>query len=165
MSDEFDENVASLFQKSLPIVTSVLVMLLGYIPVDIALFDNVRSDLGLVCIYFWMLHRPDLFGITAIVILGAIVAVVSSSLPGSSFFAYLLMYVLVYNTQKYFYAKPFVVVWYGFIALAFVDIMAKWLVVSIFYRQSFSLSITIFGFLLAAALYPVVSVVLALLVF
>ena len=76
-------------------------------------------------------------------------------------FAYLLMYVLVYNTQKFFYAKPFIVVWYGFMALSLAAIMVKWLVVSIFYSQFLPLSMVVFSFLISAALYPLLSVVLA----
>jgi rod shape-determining protein MreD len=136
MSENFDENVASLFQKSLPLVTSLMVMLLSFTPVNLTLFSNIRPDLGLLCIYFWMLHRPDLFGVGSVVVMGGVYAFISSALPGASLFAYLLMYVLVYNTQKFFYAKPFIVVWYGFMALSLAAIMVKWLVVSIFYSHS-----------------------------
>lgn len=161
MSENFDENVASLFQKSLPLVTSLMVMLLSFTPVNLTLFSNIRPDLGLLCIYFWMLHRPDLFGVGSVVVMGGVYAFISSALPGASLFAYLLMYVLVYNTQKFFYAKPFIVVWYGFMALSLAAIMVKWLVVSIFYSQFLPLSMVVFSFLISAALYPLLSVVLA----
>lgn len=161
MSENFDENVASLFQKFLPLVTSLMVMLLSFTPVNLTLFSNIRPDLGLLCIYFWMLHRPDLFGVGSVVVMGGVYAFISSALPGASLFAYLLMYVLVYNTQKFFYAKPFIVVWYGFMALSLAAIMVKWLVVSIFYSQFLPLSMVVFSFLISAALYPLLSVVLA----
>ena len=66
MRDDFEENVVSLFQRLLPILTSIVFMLLAYIPINLAMFNNIRPDLGLACIYFWMLHRPDLFGLTSI---------------------------------------------------------------------------------------------------
>ena len=161
MSDNFDEKVITHFQRLLPLVTSIVFLLLAYVPVNFGFFYNVRPDFGLMCIYFWMLHRPDLFGVGSVVVMGGVYAFISSALPGASLFAYLLMYVLVYNTQKFFYAKPFIVVWYGFMALSLAAIMVKWLVVSIFYSQFLPLSMVVFSFLISAALYPLLSVVLA----
>ncbi len=160
MRDDFEENVVSLFQRLLPILTSIVFMLLAYIPINLAMFNNIRPDLGLACIYFWMLHRPDLFGLTSIVVLGIANAAISSAILGSGFLAYLVMYVLIYNTRKFFNAKPFVVVWYGFMALCLSTLLVKWLVVSFFYSTFLPLSMLIFCYLIGVALYPLVSVVL-----
>lgn len=161
MNEDFDENVASFFQRSLPLASSAIFLLLAYIPLNVAVFNNIRPDLGLICIYFWMLHRPDLFGLVSIVILGLLSSAVSSALPGASLFAYLTLYVLIYNTQKFFNAKPFVVIWYGFMALSLTTLLVKWLVVSIYYSRFLPLSMLIFGYLIGVALYPLVSMILA----
>ena len=163
MQEDFDENVVSLFQKSLPFVSSAAFMLLSYIPLNVALFNNVRPDLGLVCVYFWILHRPDLFNLVSLVLLGVLNSAVSSALPGAGLLAYLTMYVLIYNTQKFFNAKPFVVIWYGFIALSLATMLIKWLVVSVYYSQFLPLSILMFSYLIGVAVYPLVSAVLAFL--
>ena len=76
MSEDFDEKVVTHFQKSLPIMTSVVLLLLAYLPLKIDFFYNVRPDFGLMCIYFWMLHRPDLFGIGSIIIMSIVVSVI-----------------------------------------------------------------------------------------
>lgn len=161
MSDDFEENVVSLFQRLLPVLTSIIFMLLAYIPVNLSVFNNIRADLGLACIYFWMLHRPDLFGLGSIIVLGVVSAAISSALPGSGLLAYLVMYVCVYNTQKFFNAKPFVVVWYGFMALCLATLLVKWLVVSVFYGAFLPLSMLFFCYLIGVAMYPLISVVLA----
>ncbi len=161
MSDDFDEKVVTLFQRLLPFVTSVLFMLLSYIPINVSIFNNIRPDLGLACIYFWMLHRPDLFGVTEIVFLGVINGAISSALPGAGLLAYLVMYVLVYNTQKFFNAKSFVVIWYGFMALALSTLLIKWMVVSVYYSQFLPISMLMFSYFIGVALYPLMSIVLA----
>lgn len=161
MNEDFDENVVSLFQKILPLATAVFCLLLAYVPLNVAMFNNIRPDLGLVCIYFWMLHRPDLFGLVSIVILGLLDSAISSALPGASLFAYLTMYLLIYNTQKFFNAKPFVVIWYGFMALSLTTMLIKWLVVSIYFSRFLPLSMLMFSYLIGVALYPLVSMVLA----
>ena len=163
MSEEFDENVVSLFQRMLPLLSSVFFLLLKYLPVNMVVFGNVRPDFGLVCIYFWVIHRPDLFSLFSIVFLGGVDLVLSSSFAGSTLFSYLIMYVLLYNTQKFFNAKPFVVVWYGYMALSLATLVFKWLVASVYYRQFLPFSVLIFGYLIGASLYPLISMVLAFL--
>ena len=161
MSEDFDEKVISHFQKSLPIIISVVLSLLAYVPLNFDFFYNVRPDFGLMCIYFWMLHRPDLFGIMAIVVMSLVLSIISSSVMGCIFVAYLIMYVLVYNTQKLFNAKSFVVVWYGFIAFSLISMLVKWIVVSVYYNEFLPISMLMFGYLMGVVLYPMVSIVLA----
>ena len=161
MSEDFEERVISVFQRLLPIITSVVLMLLSYLPVNFSILTIVRPDLALACVYFWMLHRPDLFGLTSIVVLGIVDGAVSSAVPGAGLLLYLTMYVLVYNTQKFFNAKPFVMVWYGYMALCLAALLIKWLVVSVYYAKFLPISMLVFGYLIGVALYPVISLILA----
>ena len=161
MNEDFDENVVPFFQKSLPLISSAVLLLLAYIPLNLSMFNNVRPDLGLLCIYFWMLHRPDLFGLASIVVLGVLSAAISSALSGICLLSYLVLYVLIYNTQKFFYAKPFVVVWYGYMALTLATVLVKWLIASVYYRQFLPLSVLMFSYFIGVALYPLISMILA----
>ena len=161
MSEDFDEKVVTHFQKSLPLLTSIIFLLMAYLPLNFGFLYNVRPDFGLMCIYFWMLHRPDLIGIGTIVLMGIVSMFISSSVVGASLIAYLVMYVLIYNTQKLFNAKPFVVIWYGFMALCLCSMFVKWLVVSIYYNSFLPLSMLMLSYLMGVVLYPLVSSVLA----
>ena len=161
MNEDLSENVVPLVQKLLPLLSSVVVLFLAYLPVNVGILNNIRPDFGLMCVYFWILHRPDLFNLFSIVILGILDMAVSSALPGVSLFAYLTMYVLLYNTQRFFNAKPFVVIWYGFMALSLATLLIKWLVVSLYYGQFLPLSMLMFGYLISAAIYPLVSTIFA----
>ncbi len=163
MDDNFNENVVPFFQKSLPLISSVIIMLLAYLPVNFALFNNIRPDFGMMCIYFWMLHRPDLFNLLSVLVLGVVDMLITSALPGATLGAYLMMYVLVFYTQKYFNAKPFIVIWYGFMALSLLTVLVKWLVVSVYYSAFLPMSVLIFAYLIGVAVYPLVSMFLAFL--
>ena len=67
----------------------------------------------------------------------------------------------MYNFQKFFNAKPFVVIWYGFMALSLVSILIKWLVVSVYYNMFLPLSILMLGYLIGIVVYPLMAIVLA----
>ncbi len=161
MSEEFDEKIYSLFQKSLPLLTSVILILLGYMPLNLVFWGNIRPEMGLICIYFWGLHRPDLFGLLSIFIISFMETAISSSLVGSGFFAYLVLYTLIYNIGKYFNSKPFVVIWSGFMAFSLVALLLKWLIVSFYYSRFLPISILVFEYLITVALYPLVAMLLA----
>ena len=125
MSEDLDENITSLFQRLLPFMSSVLLLLISYIPLDFSVFNNIRPSIGLICVYFWMLHRPDLFNLWSVYFLGVIDDIISSAPFGSNIFAMLLLYVLITNTSRFFNAKPFVVTWYGFAVLSLVAMLGR----------------------------------------
>ena len=61
----------------------------------------------------------------------------------------------------YFNSKPFAVIWYGFMAFSLSALLLKWLVVSFYYSKFLPMSVLIFEYLIAVALYPVVAMILA----
>ena len=101
VSEELDENITTLFQRILPLLSSLILLFLSYIPLNISFLNNIRPAMGLICVYFWMLHRPDLFNLWAVYVLGAVDDVISASPLGSNILALLLLYVLINNTSRF----------------------------------------------------------------
>jgi len=161
MSDDLDENIMSLFQRMLPLLSSVFFLFLSFLPLDLSSLNNIRPAAMLICAYYWLLHRPDLFNLLSVYLLGLLADIVSSAPFGSNIFALLLLYVLVINTSRFFNAKPFIVTWYGFALLSFVTLLARWLIVSVYYSQFLPLTMVFFSILVTIAAYPLVSLALA----
>lgn len=161
MSEDLDENITSLFQRLLPLGSSLLLLFISYIPLDFSLLNNIRPAIGLICVYFWMLHRPDLFNLWSVYLLGLVDDIITSAPFGSNIFALLVLYVLIINTSQFFNAKPFVVTWYGFAILSLITILSRWLVVSIYYSQFLPLTMVMFSYLVTIAAYPLLSLFLA----
>ena len=161
MSEDIDENITTLFQRILPLATSVLLLMISYIPLDFSLFNNIRPAIGIICVYFWVIHRPDLFNLWSVYFLGLLDDIISASPFGSNILALLVLYVLINNSSRFINAKPFIVTWYWFALLSLVTILARWLVVSVYYCQFLPLTILSFSYLVTAAAYPLVSLLLA----
>ena len=157
MNESFGENLALGIQRTLPLWVSVLLLLISYIPMDFLFLGNIKPAVSIACVYFWVMHRPDLFNLASVTILGLVEGVLSSAPFGSNLFALLLAYVLITNLSKYFNAKPFVVIWYGFGALAFVVFFAKWFVISVYYGQFLPVQNLFFSYLFTVASYPILS--------
>ena len=161
MGKNLDENISSLFQRLLPFLSWVLLVLLSYIPLDFMFLNSIRPAIGIICVYFWLQHRPDLFNLGSVFCLGLVDDVISSSPFGSNVFEMLLMYVLVNNTSRFLNAKPFVVLWYGFGVLALMTMLSRWLLVSVYYSQFLPLSMLFFSYMVTIAVYPLISLLLA----
>ncbi len=161
MSEDIDENITSLFQRILPLATSVLLLMISYIPLDFSLFNNIRPAIGIICVYFWVIYRPDLFNLWSVYFLGLLDDIISASPFGSNILALLVLYVLINNSSRFINAKPFIVTWYWFALLSLLTMLARWLVVSVYYSQFLPLTILSFSYLVTAAAYPLVSLLLA----
>ena len=161
MAKELDENISSVFQRLLPFMVSALLLLFSYVPFDFLFLNSIRPAMGMICVYFWLQHRPDLFNLGSVFCLGVLDDVVTSSPLGSNIFELLLMYVLVNNTSRFLNAKPFVVLWYGFALLALVTMLSRWLIVSVYYSQFLPLSMLAFSYMVTIAVYPLISLLLA----
>ena len=159
MSEEFQENLIAYFQKFLPFVTSVVWVLVFYVPINAFIVNTLRPDVGLVCVFFWTLHRPDVFNLFSAYFLGLIIDIITSAPFGSNIFSFLVMYLLVANLTAYFNAKPFVVTWYGFALFCLFTMFARWLLVSVYYSQFLPLTSLIFSLLATIACYPVIGLV------
>lgn len=78
MSEELRENLAASLQKLLPLLTSIILVLMSYVPLNFAAANNLRPAVGLMCVFFWMLHRPDVFNLFSVYFLGLVEDIVTS---------------------------------------------------------------------------------------
>ena len=159
--DSFDENVKPIFQRLMPLLVSLLFVLFSYVPMYGLVFDNIKPAMGIICIYYWMIHRPDLFGLLSSYFLGLIDDVISSVPLGTNTFTLLAVYLLLYNINRLLVGKPFNITWYVFMAVAFFGFFVKWLSLSIFYSQFLPFSMVLFSYLVTIAIYPLLSLIFA----
>ena len=161
MSNGLSENIFNYLQRMLPLFSSLLLLLLSYVPLDFLLFSNIRPAVGIICVYFWMIHRPDLFNLLSVYVLALIDDIISNVPCGTNIFVLLIAYVILSNVLRFLVAKPFIVTWYGFAIVASVTFFAKWLILSVYYSQFLPFFIVFFSYLVTIVTYPFVSLILA----
>ena len=161
MSNELSENIFNYLQRILPLFSSLLLLFLSYVPLDFLLFSNIRPAVGIICVYFWMIHRPDLFNLLSVYILALIDDIISNVPCGTNIFVLLVVYVILSNVLRFLMGKPFIVTWYGFAIIALITFFAKWLMLSIYYGQFLPFLIVCFSYLVTVVSYPFVSLILA----
>lgn len=148
----------SSFSKLLPILSTLLLLLFSYTPFSFVFSNSIKPLLALICVFFWLTHRPDIFNIISVLIVALVSDVISSAPFGSNILMFWVLYALTNKFQKFFYAKPFVIYWYGFMAFSLAAILTKWFVLSIYYGQFLPLVPTFFMYLTTIVFYPFISI-------
>lgn len=162
MNEDLKDTLNAWGYKSLPLFASIIMLLFSYLPLKSELANNARPAVGLMCAYFWLVYRPDLFNILSVFMLGLMSDLISVSPMGSNIIAYLLMYVMVMHLIKYLNGKPFIVIWSGLALLLLVALLCRWLVLSLYYHQFLPIGILSFTYFVSLALYPIVGGINAL---
>lgn len=157
MQDEMAEDVKNYLQRLVPLFFSLLLVLMSYVPLNFVLSSNIRPTVSLVCVYYWIIHRPDIFNLFSVFILGLIEDILSAVPMGTNIFTLLVLYILLLNLGRFFNGKPFVVTWYGFAILSLLTLFCKWLVVSVYYGQFLPLVPLFFSYCFSVAAYPILS--------
>lgn len=159
MNELWNENIKLHLQRLIPIISTILFVLIFNIPLYPFVADNIRPYISLICVYFWLIHRPYLFGAISVYMVGILEDIVSSTPFGTNIFTLLLLYLLTNLITKFLANKPFIIIWYGFCFTTFITLFAKWLVVSIYYSQFLPVSSLIFIYLTTIAFYPIFSII------
>ena len=157
MNKELKENFKLSLQRLLPFFLSLFFIFINYTPSNVSFSTFIRPEIGLICVFYWVLYRPDLFNMFMVFLLGLINDIISSAPLGADIITYLTVYVIVSNMIAFFYNKPFVVVWYGFAFIFIIAELVKWLILSVYYAQFLPISGLFFISLFTVACYPVVS--------
>ncbi|MBR1649181.1 MAG: rod shape-determining protein MreD [Alphaproteobacteria bacterium] len=155
MREDLDEFIGSLSVKILPLFMSVLWLIAARIPLHSEIFANARPLAGLMCVYFWSLYRPDLFGLVSVLILGITADILSLAPFGLYLFIYLIQYLIVVNSAKYAGDKTFETAWLGICITMLPALFAGWLLASVYYAFLLPLKGLFFSYLLSVALYPI----------
>lgn len=156
MREDLKENVKWSLQKLVPFVLSLFFILFNYIPSIFSFANIFRPAVGMICVFYWVLHRPDLFNIFMVFFLGFISDIMSSAPVGSDIIAFLAMYVIVSNMFSFFNNKPFIAVWCGFAFIFVSSELIKWLIVSVYYGQFIPLYGLFFTILFTITCYPII---------
>lgn len=159
MNEGWSETLTAYLQKLLPLLTSIFLLFLSYMPFNILMPTSIHPSISIICVYYWMLHRSDVFNLFSVFVLGFVEDLISMAPWGSNVFELLILYVLISNLLKYFNGKPFEVMWIGFVPAVFLSMLARWFIISIYYSQFLPFGMLMFSFLITVAAYPIVSLV------
>ena len=140
-----------------PLLASLCLVVVSIIPLRLPEASFVVPMLALMAVYYWGLHRADLLPAPAIFVVGFLQDILSGGPLGINTLIFLAGYGICVSQRRFFYAKSFLVVWWGFMVVAAGALIVEWVLISAFVEALISPRPAYFKYLMTIALYPVVA--------
>jgi len=116
---------------SLPFVTALFCTLLSVIAWPLPHIGPIAPPFALVAVYYWALHRPDVFGAGSAFLIGLLFDLVNFLPPGISAFLFVMAHYIVLRQRRFFIGHSFFMMWAGFALTASAVMGGQWLLVSL----------------------------------
>ncbi|WP_114395407.1 rod shape-determining protein MreD [Oleisolibacter albus] len=139
----------------LPSASTVLLMLVGMVPMQLPGWSSVAPPLALMSIFYWAVHRPDLLRPSVVFLIGVLQDLLSGTPLGLTPLAFVLSYWLLLTQRRFFLGTSFLVLWYGFALVAFGAGAVQWAVFSLIAVDLLDARPVAMQALLATVLFPI----------
>ena len=111
---------------SMPFATAFLFALISAIPWPLPWLGGVAPPLALVAIYYWTVHRPDLFWPSMAFAIGFLNDIIHMLPLGLSAFVFVAAHHLVLTQRRFFVGHAFFMLWWGFALTMAVVMLTMW---------------------------------------
>jgi len=122
------DNVA---RASLPFMSTLLFTFLSVVAWPLPYIGTVMPPLALIAIYYWAIHRPDLFGPGMAFIIGLLFDVINFLPPGLSALLFVGVHQFVFWQRRFFSGHSFLMLWSGFALTVISFIIIEWIFLGI----------------------------------
>ena len=143
-------------RASVPAGMTVILMLLGSIPVNGIHVQVLEPLLAFASIYYWTLYRPDLMPAPLVFALGLLYDVISGAPLGAHAGMMALAHAILSRQRRFLIDKTFILNWVGFSVVAIGGCVLVWLLTSIFYTAPVDPWGLLFQTLMTVVAYPLV---------
>ena len=137
-----------------PLVLTLMLVILGMLPVHVEGIGVVLPALSLMAVYYWSIFRPDLMPVAAVFAVGLFQDILSGIPLGVHALVFVLVRTAVMSKRRFFLGHSFVTIWWGFALLGAGALALTWEIVSLLNGTLFNPSAVAFQYLLTLALFP-----------
>lgn len=152
-----------LLRGALPFLAVLLLVLIDLAPLPNPAPTALSPLLCLCGIFYWTVHRPDLFGNTLALILTVLLDATAGLPLGLTAAALFATRLLLLAPQRFFAGRSFLVLWACFSLAVSLLMTLRWLLASLYFQHLFAFQPVAVELLLTIAAYPLVSLLLAFL--
>lgn len=145
--------LSSILSKTLPALTIFSFLIMNFFLLH---GDYPSPDLALIAMIYWAIYRPDLTRIYLIVTMGIIIDVMQGQDAWIHSFMMIAVNLMATSQFKFFYRKPFYLIWAGVSLIIFAYYITFLLYGIIFLKADLQLFSALSTLLLTCLLIPVV---------
>jgi rod shape-determining protein MreD len=123
---------------TLPFVIGLVCVLLSFVPLSAIFGADVAPAFGLMAVYYWAVHRPDVFPPYAVFALGLLYDLLSAGPLGLWALVYVVIYGIVLTQRQLFVGRAFTLFWSGFLVSAMMTALFAWILASFYFGKIMS---------------------------
>jgi rod shape-determining protein MreD len=139
---------------ALPCATVLAFTLLGAITWPLPYFGEVAPPLALMAVYYWAIHRPDLFRPGMAFLVGLLNDALHFLPLGLSALLFVAAHQFVFSQRRFFAGHSFYMMWWGFALTVLIVMFAEWTLLDLLRRQMIPLMPVFLQALLAIVIFP-----------
>jgi len=124
-----------LARLALPFLVTFALTLLGAVTWPLPYFGAVAPPLALIAVYYWAIHRPDLFRPGMAFIIGLLNDELQALPLGLTALVFVGMHQLVFSQRRFFAGHSFFMMWWGFALSILVALFAEWALLCLMHWQ------------------------------
>ncbi|MBV8060131.1 MAG: rod shape-determining protein MreD [Alphaproteobacteria bacterium] len=141
-------------RRAAPVVTVILSVIIGVLPWPLPYFGVVAPQLALTALYYWTLHRPDLFPASAAFAAGFLNDVLTGLPLGLSAFLYVGMRQVILVQRRFFAGHSFFMLWAGQALAVIGGMVMEWILLSLVRGQGGPFGLIALQILLTILVFP-----------
>lgn len=139
-----------------PFGLTMVFTLLTVLPLQVPGLGVTGPVWTIMGLYYWALYRPDLMPAVTVFLVGLMLDALSGTPLGGNALVFLMAHRLVVTQRRFFYGKPFAIVWLGFGLVAAGAFAASWLLTSLWHGTIIGQRILVLQYTLTVCLFPLV---------
>lgn len=157
MHNNFKDKMRLFFRHRIPLVATLILMFLFYVPINSLELNYFRPAVGFICVYYWTLKRDYMFSYISAFVVGFLTDTYSSTPLGINILMMMLLVFVTNMLARYFKAASFVSGWLVFSLAGFALTLIKWLFVSAYFSRFVPMTEIMVNLLSTFMFYPLIS--------
>jgi len=137
-----------------PFAVTVMLVLVGMVPIPIPSYTAVAPQLTLISVYYWTIHRPDLMRPGVAFLIGLLQDLLIGGPLGVNALILVVAQWAVLNQRRVFLASTFSLLWIGFAMVMAGAAFLQWLAFSVLSAGILPMKPALFQGLLTVAMFP-----------
>ncbi|MBL4615096.1 MAG: rod shape-determining protein MreD [Magnetovibrio sp.] len=140
-----------------PFFLTLMLVVLGQVPLHIPGFAEVAPLLPLMAVYHWAIYRPDLLPAFSVFFAGLLQDALSGMPFGVNAAVFVTVHMAVMSQQVFFTGRSFMIIWLGFCVVAAGATMLMWVLTSIFFSTFSSPEAVFVQYLVSVGGFPLLA--------
>lgn len=160
MKSLFWQRMDMIVRSLTPFGLTLVLVVLGQVPLHIPGFAEVAPILPLMAVYFWAIYRPDLLPAVAVFVAGLVQDALSGMPFGVNAAVFVVVHMAVLSQQIFFQGKSFLIIWLGFSMVAAGAVFMIWVLNALVFTSFASVEAAFIQYLVTVGIFPILALML-----